>query len=150
MCLGVCNRYILTILGIPCMLNILGSLAHNVKNLKITWDWNKFFVHIKCSCTMVTTGAKWHDVPSLISAVSLLYMSTNKVSPVVTISCTATISLMACVLIPIIKPGRVACWCRITARTVDIFYIHIINTTLLCGSYTLILKALVGRKRLTV
>ena len=101
MCLGVCHWDILAIFGTPGVLNVLG-LVHNFFDLKITWDWNKFFVHFKCSCTMVTSGAKWNDVPSLISTVCFLYMCTNQVSPVMTICCTASISLMACVLIPII------------------------------------------------
>ena len=133
MCLGVCHRDILAIFSTPSVLNILGSLAHNVKKLKITWDWNKFFVHFKCSCTMVTTSAKWYNVPSLISAVSLLYMCTNQVTPVVTISSTATISLVTGMMVPVVEPRRVACWCGITARAVDIFYVHFFKTTLLCG-----------------
>ena len=32
MLLGICNRYILPILGIPSVLNILGSFAHNKSN----------------------------------------------------------------------------------------------------------------------
>lgn len=80
---------------------------------------------------MVTTGAKWYDVPFLISAVSLLYMSTNKISPVVAISSAAAICLMASMVVPIVEPRRVACWCGITARAVDVLYIHFINTSLI-------------------
>ncbi len=135
MLFGEIHRDILTVSGIPCMLNIL-SLAHNNSSflsLKVTWDWNKFLVHFKCSCSLVTTTAKRHDVPLLISAISLLYMCTNQVAPVVTIGSTATKSLMAGMAVPIVEPRRVASWCWITARAVDILYIHFINTTLLCG-----------------
>lgn len=76
---GEIHRDVLTVSGIPCVLNILG-FAHNNSSflsLKVTWDWNKFLVHFKCSCSLVTATAKRYDVPLLISAVSLLHMCTN-------------------------------------------------------------------------
>ena len=39
MFLGVCNRYILAVFSIPCMLNILGSFAHNTKISLIIWQY---------------------------------------------------------------------------------------------------------------
>ena len=114
MLFGEIHRDILTVSGIPRVLNILGSFAHDNSSflsLKVTRDWNKFLVHFKCSCSLVAATAKGYDVPLLISAVSLLYMSTNQVAPVVTIGSTATKSLMAGMAVPIVEPRRVASWC---------------------------------------
>ena len=102
--------------------------------LKIAWNRDKFFVNIEDIRPLVATAAKRHNVPLLVCAICLLHMSSNQISPMVTICCTAPISRMACMMVPIVEPGVVSCRCCITTRTVYIFYFHFINTTLICGS----------------
>lgn len=76
MLFGICNRYILAILGIPCMHDIL-YFVHNIVKLKITRDWNKFLVNIKVIRSLVAARAKRYNIPFLIYTVSLLNMSSN-------------------------------------------------------------------------
>jgi len=116
-----------------CLACYFCGITHNIKILEITRNRYEVFVNFKSFITLVAATAKRYDVPFAVGTIGFLHMCPNKIAPMMAVSSTTSISLVTCVIIPIVQPRRITFGSGVTPRTVYVFYVHYIITTLLCG-----------------